>query len=160
MLEHLLGIFTGVVEPCPQVIILCLIFWGTAGLISRMVVTVCNHTNNGGVFLFLYILSTSAATWVFDLSHSDWYEVESQDCFDRISLMSKDFSLLRGRTGVAGVVEKMVRWMADHPSSPSAVGLPTRHGNIEEADSELWVDLCLRNPGKWSSQDAHSLHTR
>jgi hypothetical protein len=27
-------------------------------------------------------LSVSAVTWVFDLSHSDWCEVETQGCFD------------------------------------------------------------------------------
>jgi hypothetical protein len=27
-------------------------------------------------------LPASAVTWDFDLSHSDWYELESQGCFD------------------------------------------------------------------------------
>lgn len=36
----------------------------------------------------------------------------------------------------------------------------THPRNIEEADSELREDLCLGSPGKWSSQDAPSLHTQ
>jgi hypothetical protein len=41
----------------------------------------CNPTYNGGVFLFLHS-PESAVTGIFDLSHSEWYEVESQCCFD------------------------------------------------------------------------------
>jgi hypothetical protein len=56
-LDHLLGICPGVVLRDPLVV-LCLIFWGTARLISRVVVPACNPTSNGGVFLFLYIRSS------------------------------------------------------------------------------------------------------
>jgi hypothetical protein len=47
----------GIAQVYPQVV-LCLIFWGNAKLISRVVVLACNLTNNGGVFLFLHILSS------------------------------------------------------------------------------------------------------
>ena len=56
MLEHLLGICPGVVYLGTQVV-LCPIFWGTAKLNSRVILPACNPTNNGGVFLFLYILT-------------------------------------------------------------------------------------------------------
>lgn len=36
----------------------------------------------------------------------------------------------------------------------------THPRNTEEADTELREDLCMGSPGKWSSQDAHSLHTQ
>jgi hypothetical protein len=42
-------------------------------LISRVVVPACNPTRSW---------PASAVTRVFDLSHSDWCEVESQGCFD------------------------------------------------------------------------------
>ena len=51
-------------------------------LISRVIIQACNPTNNGGVFLFLHILTSICCHLNFDLSHSDWCEVESQDCFD------------------------------------------------------------------------------
>jgi hypothetical protein len=57
-LEHHLGLCLGEVlldSPvvlCPQVV-MCLTFWGTARLISRVVVPVCNPTNNGGLFHIL-----------------------------------------------------------------------------------------------------------
>jgi hypothetical protein len=50
-------------------------------LISRVVVPVCNPTSNGGVFIFFHIL-TCVVTCIFDHSHSDWCEVESQGHFD------------------------------------------------------------------------------
>ena len=55
-LEHLLDICPGEDPP----VVLCPIFWGTARLISRVVVQTCNPTNNGGVlvFLFLHILAS------------------------------------------------------------------------------------------------------
>jgi hypothetical protein len=56
-------------------------------LISRVVVPACNPTTNGGVFLFLHILSSICSHLNIDLSHSDCCEVESQGCFD--SLMIK-----------------------------------------------------------------------
>ena len=55
--EHLLDICPGEVLRDPPVV-LCPIFWGTARLISRVVVQACNPTNNGGVFLFLHILAS------------------------------------------------------------------------------------------------------
>jgi uncharacterized membrane protein YccF (DUF307 family) len=57
MLEHLLGICPGVVKLDHQVL-LCPVFSGTTKLISRVVVPACNPTNNGGVFLFLHILTS------------------------------------------------------------------------------------------------------
>ena len=42
------------------------IFSGTSRLISKVIVPACDPTGNGGVF---------------ELTHSDWYEVESQSCF-------------------------------------------------------------------------------
>jgi hypothetical protein len=56
-LEHFLGICPGEVLQDPPVV-LCPIFWGTARLISRVVVQACIPTNNGGVFLFLLILAS------------------------------------------------------------------------------------------------------
>jgi hypothetical protein len=44
-----------------------------------MVVLAYNPTNNGGEFLFPHIF---ASPEFFDISHSDWYEVEYQGCFD------------------------------------------------------------------------------
>ena len=55
-LEHLLDICPGEVL-WDSLVVLCPIFWGTARLISRVVVQACNPTNNGGVFLFLHILA-------------------------------------------------------------------------------------------------------
>ena len=49
-LGHLLDICPGEVLQDPPVV-LCAIFWGTARLISRVVVQACNPTNNGVVFL-------------------------------------------------------------------------------------------------------------
>ena len=40
---------------CPQEVS-CPVFWGTARLISKVVVPSCNPTSSGGVFLFLHIL--------------------------------------------------------------------------------------------------------
>ena len=57
LLEHLLGICPEVLKLSPHVV-LCLIFWGTAKLISRVVLLAWNPTSNGGVFLFLHILFT------------------------------------------------------------------------------------------------------
>ena len=57
MLEHHLGICRGVVYLGPQVV-LCPFFWGTAKLISRVVLLACNPTSNRGMFLFLHILSS------------------------------------------------------------------------------------------------------
>jgi hypothetical protein len=59
LLEHLLGICTGVVLLGPQVV-LCPIFWGTVKLISGVIVQACNPTSNGGVLLFLHILTNRA----------------------------------------------------------------------------------------------------
>ena len=57
MLEHLLGICPGeVLLDLP--VVLCPILWGTARLISRVVVPAYNPTSNGGVFLFLHILNS------------------------------------------------------------------------------------------------------
>lgn len=56
-LEHLLDI-------CPEEVlwqspvVLCPIFWGTAKLISRVVLQACNSTKNRGVFLFLHIIAS------------------------------------------------------------------------------------------------------
>jgi hypothetical protein len=53
---------------------------------SRVVVQACNTTNNGDEFLFFHILESICCHLTFflffDLSQSDWCEVESQDCFD------------------------------------------------------------------------------
>jgi hypothetical protein len=57
-LGHLLDICPGEVLRDPLVV-LCPIFWGTARLISRVVVQACNPTNNGGVFPFLHILTVT-----------------------------------------------------------------------------------------------------
>ena len=63
-LEHLLDI-------CPWEVlldiplVLCPIFWGTARLISRVVVPVCNPTSNGGVFLFLHIFASICCHLIF-----------------------------------------------------------------------------------------------
>jgi hypothetical protein len=59
-------------------------------LISREVVQACNPTNNGGVLLSLDPINKWGSELnkefspeeIFDLSHSDWCEVESQGCFD------------------------------------------------------------------------------
>jgi hypothetical protein len=48
MLEHILGICSGVVLLEPSVV-LCPIFRGTAKLISRVVLPAGNPTSNGGV---------------------------------------------------------------------------------------------------------------
>ena len=45
---------------------------------------------HGGVFLFLHILALICCHLSFDLSHSDWCEVESQGFYICISLMTKD----------------------------------------------------------------------
>jgi hypothetical protein len=58
------------------------IFWGTSRLTSRVVIQACNPTNNGECSSFSTSSPASAVTWIFDLSHSDWCEVESQGCFD------------------------------------------------------------------------------
>ena len=56
-LDHLLGICPGeVLLDLP--VVLCPIFWGTTRLISRVVVQACSPTSSGGVFLFLYILTS------------------------------------------------------------------------------------------------------
>jgi hypothetical protein len=57
-LEHLLGTCPGeVLLDLP--VVLCPVFSGTTRLISRVVVPACNPTSNGGVLLFLYILSNN-----------------------------------------------------------------------------------------------------
>jgi len=55
---------------------------GTVRPIARVVVSACNPTNNGGVFLFPHILTSIYCHLSFDLSHYDWYEMESHACFD------------------------------------------------------------------------------
>ena len=56
-LEHLLDICPGeVLLDLP--VVLWPLFWGTARLISRVVVQACNSTSNGGGFLFLHILAS------------------------------------------------------------------------------------------------------
>jgi len=57
-------------------------FLGNHQTDSRVVVPACNPTNNGGVFLFLYILPSIYCQLSFDISRSDLCEVESQSCFD------------------------------------------------------------------------------
>jgi hypothetical protein len=57
-------------------------FLDTSRLISKVVTQVCNPTNNGGMFHFSTSSPTYVVTWVFDLSHSDWYKVETQGHFD------------------------------------------------------------------------------
>jgi len=42
----------------------------------------CNLTNNGGVFLFLHILTSICCHLSFVLSHPDRCKLESQGCFD------------------------------------------------------------------------------
>jgi Ni,Fe-hydrogenase III component G len=69
-LEHLLGICPGEVL-LDLLVVLYPILWGTTKLISRVVVQACNPTSNDMLSSICY-----------DLSHSDWCEVESQDCFD------------------------------------------------------------------------------
>ena len=55
--EHLLSICPGeVLLDLP--VVLCTVFWGTARFISKVVVPAFNPTSNGGVFLFLHILSS------------------------------------------------------------------------------------------------------
>ena len=44
--------------------------------------TSLQYTSNGRVFLFFHILDSICCHKIFDLSHFDWCEVESQDCFD------------------------------------------------------------------------------
>jgi hypothetical protein len=56
-LEHLLDKCSGVVL-LDLPIVLCPIFWGTAKLIPRVVVSAYSPTINGGVFLFLHILTS------------------------------------------------------------------------------------------------------
>ena len=51
-------------------------------MICRVVVPDCKSTSNGGVFLFLHILSSICCHLCFDLSHSVCYEVESQCHFN------------------------------------------------------------------------------
>jgi hypothetical protein len=41
-----------------------------------------SHRQWRSVSSFSTSLPSSAVTWIFDLSHSDWCEVESQGCFD------------------------------------------------------------------------------
>ena len=48
------------------------IFWRTTRLISREVVLIYNLTSNGGVFLFLHILTSMCSWFSFDLNHSDF----------------------------------------------------------------------------------------
>jgi hypothetical protein len=59
MLGYLLDICPGVGSQ----LVLCLLFWGTAKLISRVVVPAYNPTNSGGVFLFLHILTSICWMW-------------------------------------------------------------------------------------------------
>ena len=40
------------------------------------------HLHNGVGFLFLHILDSICCHLNFDLSHSDWCEMESKGCFD------------------------------------------------------------------------------
>ena len=80
MVEHILGI-------CPRVLLVGLQeelfpdFGETARLISKVVVQACNPTGNGGVHLFSISWPACTITYSFDLIHSDWYKVESQDHF-------------------------------------------------------------------------------
>ena len=57
-----LDLCRGVVYLRPQ-LILCPIIWGTARQISRVVVPLCNPTNNGGVFLWLVWGRISGLFW-------------------------------------------------------------------------------------------------
>jgi hypothetical protein len=74
-LEHLLDICPGEVLQDPP-IVLCPIFWGTARLISRVVVPACNPTKIEEYSSFSTSLLASAFTWIFDHRYSDWCEVE------------------------------------------------------------------------------------
>jgi hypothetical protein len=47
----------------------------------RVVVPACNPTSNGGVFIFHHILTSICCHLNFDLSYSDWCEIESHGCF-------------------------------------------------------------------------------
>jgi hypothetical protein len=69
-LEHLLGICPGEAL-LDLLVILCPVFWGTARLISRVVVQACNPTNNGGVFLFPNADSIAYASKI--LLRGPWY---------------------------------------------------------------------------------------
>jgi hypothetical protein len=55
-------------------------FWENTRLIPTVVLQVCNPTSNG--FPVFTSLPAYAVTWIFDLTHFDWYKVESQGCFD------------------------------------------------------------------------------
>jgi hypothetical protein len=63
----------------PQVV-LCSIFWRTARLewlyqlATPLIMKECSSFSTSS--------PASAVTWIFDLSHSDWCEVEYQGCFD------------------------------------------------------------------------------
>ena len=79
---HHLGTFSRVVLLVHQVDLFSF-FQITLRIISRMVVTVCNPTINGRVFLFLHILNSICCHLrFFKCSHSDWCKVESWGCFD------------------------------------------------------------------------------
>jgi hypothetical protein len=80
-LGHVWGMFPRVVLLGIQVV-LCPIIWWTARLISRVGVTVCNPTSNGGVFFFSTSSATYVVTWGFDLSHSDWLKMEFRGHFE------------------------------------------------------------------------------
>jgi hypothetical protein len=56
-LEASSGICPGVILVGPQVV-LSPVFWGTAKLISRVVVPACNPTSSGGVLVFLHNLTS------------------------------------------------------------------------------------------------------
>ena len=57
----------------PLVILCPYIFWCTAKLISRVGLPACNLTSNGGVFLFLHILTSTCCHLSF-WSYTFWLE--------------------------------------------------------------------------------------
>jgi hypothetical protein len=69
-------------------------------LVSKVVIAVCNPTSNGGMFLFphlcQHVLSFEGffiylfIFFIFYLSHSNGYKVESQGLLICISLITKD----------------------------------------------------------------------
>ena len=101
MLEHLLGIWPGVVYLGPQVV-LCLIFWGTIQLISRVVVPTCNPTRNGGVFLFLTrrkMISNRGVVIISDMGVY-WEADKGNSMLDLVGWVAR-----RRQRGSAGKVE-------------------------------------------------------
>ena len=65
----------------PQVV-LCSIYWGTSNWFPEWLYQLAIPPSMEECSFFSTSSPASSVTWVFYLSHSDWYGVESQGCFD------------------------------------------------------------------------------